>query len=124
MSAPASVNGTFDFYFGNMMTVTKQEYLELFGEECKDNCFFVKYAGADGESLKSALLDTNRSYSGHVYTESVSDQTAKAESLKSLFDNDVINDQLIHRKDMTSVSEKSIALCHRCQGRKVGSSRL
>ncbi len=85
-SVKATVGGTFNFYIGNMMTVTKQKYHELYGNECKDNCYFVKYSGTDGEALKTRLSDMNSNYSGHVTIETVADQTAKAESLKSLFD--------------------------------------
>ena len=80
-----SVEGTFDYYIGNMIAITKQSYRGLFGSECADNCYFVRYNGVDGGALRSALTDMNKPYSGHVCTETLAEESTKSESLKSLF---------------------------------------
>lgn len=80
-----AVADTFDYYVGNMIAVTKQAYREMFGSECADNCYFVKYNGADGEALRSALTALDRSYAGHVCPEPIGEQLTKAEALERLF---------------------------------------
>ena len=83
--ASTAVAGTFDYYIGNMIAVTKQAYRELFGSECADNCYFVKYNGADGDALRSALTDPDRSFAGRVCTESIDEHLDLVETLKRLF---------------------------------------
>lgn len=80
-----SVAGTFDYYIGNMASITKQAYRELFGSDCADNCYFVRYNGADGNALRSSLIDMSKPYAGHVCTETIAEQTVKGETLKRLF---------------------------------------
>ena len=80
-----SVAGTFDYYIGNMIAMTKQAYRDLFGSECANNCYFVKYNGADVDALRRALADTDKSFTGHVCTESIAEHLAKGETLESLF---------------------------------------
>ena len=85
-----SVAGTFDYYIGNMIAITKQAYRELFGSECTDNCFYVQYNGADGDALRSTLADMRKPYAGHVCTETLAEQSAQSESIKTLFNLDAV----------------------------------
>ena len=58
----------------------------MFGEDCENNCYYIRFDGADGTRLTNKLGSMTSNYSGYISVETAQDETAKVESLKTLFD--------------------------------------
>ena len=85
-SSEVEVKKTFNYYIGNMLYMTADEYRSLFGEDCENNCYYIRFDGADGTRLTNKLGSMTSNYSGYISVETAQDETAKVESLKTLFD--------------------------------------
>ncbi|MBR0119311.1 MAG: ABC transporter permease, partial [Eubacterium sp.] len=80
------VKDTFDYYVGNMLYMSSQQYEKLYGDKCDENCYYVKFDGGDGKALTDKLTKIDEDYAGYICVETTRDETATMESLQAAFD--------------------------------------
>ncbi len=57
------IKGYFTNYVGRMVVVSPTAYKEIFKEDAKDNCYYIKLKGADADALKRDLLAVSKDVS-------------------------------------------------------------
>ncbi len=75
------IKGYFTNYVGRMVVVSPTAYKEIFKEDTKDNCYYIKLKGADADALKKDLLAVSKD----VSFESSDEFKTKFESVSLLY---------------------------------------
>ena len=77
----AEVKGTFQQYVGRTAVVSPEGYKNIFGEDYKENCYFIKLNGVEIDDLKNGLLDITPNLS----FEAESDFIAKFRAVSGIY---------------------------------------
>lgn len=81
-SYDAQVVDNFQNYVGSLLVTSPEGYRKIFGDQYNENCFFIKYGGADEADIKEAIIKVT----DDISFESGADFTTRFAGNAGLFD--------------------------------------